>query len=181
MARTNNKKPKTNNHTTMRKTIDNLLGSFLAILLAVMTINVLWQVFSRYVLKTPSSITDELARFLLIWIGVLGAAYASGQNLHLAIDLLPDHLSAKGKRRLQVFINLLIATFALTVFVIGGSRLVYITFYLGQKSAALQIPLGVVYSILPVSGLLIIYYKISNLFYKNKDESLDKKELIENV
>ncbi len=163
----------------MRKTIDKILGSFLAILMAVMTVNVLWQVFSRYILGVPSSFTDELARFFLIWIGMLGAAYASGQNMHLAIDLLPTKLNEKGKRRLHIFINTLIAVFALAVLVIGGSRLVYVTFYLEQKSSALQIPLGVVYSIIPLSGVLIIYYKIADLFMNPLADNFDEDKFAE--
>ena len=53
-------------------------------------------------------------------------------------------------------------------FVIGGSRLVYITFVLGQFSPALQIPLSIIYSVLPVSGLLIIFYKLSDFINYNK-------------
>ncbi|WP_316931840.1 TRAP transporter small permease [Parabacteroides distasonis] len=52
----------------------------------------LWQVLSRYILVSPSSVTDELAGYLLIWVGLLGAAYVSGKNEHLAIDLLLQHL-----------------------------------------------------------------------------------------
>ena len=50
------------------------------------------------------------------------------------------------------------ALFALFVMVIGGARLVSLSFLLGQTSAALQVPLGVVYLALPVSGVLIVVY-----------------------
>jgi TRAP-type C4-dicarboxylate transport system permease small subunit len=147
----------------MRNTIDRILGNILAVLMGAMTLDVLWQVFSRYLLKSPSSFTDELARFLLIWIGVLGAAYVAGQNRHLAIDLLPSRLTGEKKRKLKIFISALIAVFALAVMVLGGSRLVYLTLYLGQKSSALQVPLGYVYLIVPLSGLLVTYYKVDNI------------------
>lgn len=143
----------------MNKKLDLYLGSFLAVLMAIMTLDVLWGVFTRYVVGSQSPWTEELARFLLIWIGLLGAAYASGQQLHLAIDLLPSRLEGKAQRRLQVFINLVIMLFAATVMVIGGIRYVYITLTLGQTSPALQLPMGLVYIIIPVSGLLIIWYK----------------------
>ncbi|MCK4631177.1 MAG: TRAP transporter small permease subunit, partial [Bacteroidales bacterium] len=58
----------------------------------------------------------------------------------------------------------LIAVFALAVFVIGGTWLVYTRFFLGQISAALELPLGYVYLVLPVSGLLMIFYAVSNTF-----------------
>jgi len=144
----------------MKQRVDNILGHILAFLMAVMTVDVLWQVCSRYILRSPSPYTDELARFLLIWIGILGAAYVAGQEKHLAIDLLPQKLEGRNKRRLHFFINLLIALFAIAVMVIGGTRLVFITFNLGQTSSALQVPLGYVYAVVPISGLLVVYYKL---------------------
>jgi TRAP-type C4-dicarboxylate transport system permease small subunit len=147
----------------MKQRVDNILGHILAFLMAVMTVDVLWQVCSRYILRSPSPYTDELARFLLIWIGILGAAYVAGQEKHLAIDLLPQKLEGRSKRRLHFFINLLIALFAIAVMVIGGTRLVFITFNLGQTSSALQVPLGYVYAVVPISGLLVVYYKLITL------------------
>lgn len=72
----------------MRKIIDKSLEAILIFLMAFLVVDVLWQVTSRYVLASPSSVTDELAGYLLIWVGLLGAAYVSGCNEHLSIDLL---------------------------------------------------------------------------------------------
>ena len=147
----------------MKTNIDKYLGIFLSFLMAIITLDVLWGVFTRYALGGQASWTEELARFLLIWIGILGAAYASGQKMHLAIDLLEPKLNPKGQKRLAITIAALIIFFALTVMVIGGARLVYITQILQQRSAALQIPMAIVYSVLPLSGILIIYYKLNQL------------------
>lgn len=147
----------------MRQKIDYVLGSFLAFLMMVMTVVVLWGVFTRYVMSSQASWSEELARFLLIWIGILGAAYAAGQNFHLAIDLLKPKLEVKNQRRLTIFIDLMVIAFALAIMVIGGFRLIYITQVLGQLSPALQVPMSVIYSVVPISGLLVIYYKIADL------------------
>ena len=128
-----------------------------------MVLNVSWQVLSRYVVQNPSSFTDELSRYMLIWLGMLGAAYVAGQNQHLAIDILPNKLSGKPKMKLLVLINLLILLFALIAMVLGGSNLVYITYILEQKSATLQIPLAYIYTIIPISGLLVVYYQICQI------------------
>lgn len=143
--------------------INRILAPTLAALMALMTINVLWQVFSRYILQSPSSFTDELARYLLIWLGMLGAAYAAGQGNHLAIDLLSDRLNGSQKIVVRRIISSLIITFVFAVMVIGGGRLVYITGKLNQTSAALHIPLTVVYAIIPISGILIILYEMERL------------------
>lgn len=145
------------------KKLDKFLEYFLAFLMAMILLSVCWQVFSRYILSSPSSFTDELARYLLIWIGLLGGAYAAGKNMHLSIDLLPSKLNGKSKQRLQLVIHAIVIVFVLSTLVIGGTRLVYITYSLGQTSAAMQIPLAYVYIILPISGLLIIFYKIRDI------------------
>lgn len=147
----------------MRNKIDSVLGKTLVLIMSVMVINVLWQVFTRFVTGNPSSFTDELARYLMIWIGVLGAAYVSGRNLHVAIDILPLRQSKKAQKKLKIIVTILIILFVFFAFVIGGSRLVYISYVLGQQSPALQLPLALVYLIIPISGLLIMYYKISDL------------------
>lgn len=152
---------------TIREKIDKILGNALVIIMATMVINVLWQVFTRFVIENPSSFTDELARYLMIWIGVLGAAYVSGKNMHVAIDVLPKRFSEKSQKKIKHIVDSLVITFSVTVLVIGGLRLVYITYILEQYSPALQIPLALVYFVLPLSGLLIIFYKISDLLNKS--------------
>ena len=147
----------------MRKKIDFILSRSLIVLMAVMVINVLWQVASRYLFASPSTFTDELAGFLLIWVGLLGAGYATGQGLHLAINILPEATTGKTKKALQFATDISIILFALLVMCVGGGRLVYITFDLQQLSSALQLPLGVVYLVLPLSGLIMIYYAIDNM------------------
>ena len=147
----------------LRKKIDKVLGNLLVLIMGVMVINVLWQVFTRFIVGTPSSFTDELARYLMIWLGILGAAYVSGKNMHVAIDVLPQKASVKTQKKLKLIVSVLIILFAVLAMVIGGGRLVYITYVLDQQSPALQIPLSIVYLAIPLSGLLITYYKISDI------------------
>ena len=148
----------------MRKLVDKCLERLLMGLMALLVIDVLWQVLSRYVLASPSSFTDELAGFLLIWVGLLGAAYVTGQEGHLAIDLLVRKADAAWQRRLRALSYLVIALFAVAVMIVGGSWLVYTRFYLGVTSASLQVNLGYVYLVLPLSGLLTAYYAIDSLY-----------------
>lgn len=155
---------------TIRQKIDKTLEFVLVAIMSILVIDVLWQVFSRYVLAAPSSFTDELAGFLLIWVGLLGAAYVAGKNEHLAIDLMLQKLKGAKKRRLQIFINAIVGLFSLVVMCVGGTWLVYTRFYLGVKSAALALPLGYVYLVVPISGILITYYAIDNSRNQNIEE-----------
>ncbi|SFC46575.1 TRAP-type C4-dicarboxylate transport system, small permease component [Zunongwangia mangrovi] len=152
----------------MKKILDKLLGGALVFLMGLIVLAVLWQVFSRYVLQNPSSVTEEIARYLLIWIGLLGAAYASGQQEHLSINILPPKLNPENRIKLMIFINILIVAFCFTVLIIGGGNLVLMNIELGQNSAALHLPLSVVYTVIPISGVLIIIYKLNEIFNPKK-------------
>lgn len=147
----------------LRTQIDSILEKILVVIMSLMVINVLWQVFSRYVMANPSSFTDELARYLMIWVGVLGAAYVAGKGNHVAITYFTEKFTPANLKKVQVIINFTILAFAILGMLIGGMRLVYITLVLEQLSPSLKIPLGAVYAVIPISGLLIIYYKISDL------------------
>ena len=147
----------------MRKKIDNILGILLIILMVTLVLDVVWQVAARYLVKSPSSFTDELARFLLIWVGLFGSPYALGKKKHLAIDLLPNKLTGKKKKNLNRIINVIIILFAFSVLIVGGIRLVYITLAQMQISASLGIPLGYLYLALPLSGLFMIFYCIDDM------------------
>ena len=59
---------------TIIRLIDKALAGTLIIAMVSILLTVIWQVVSRYVLKDPASVTEELSRFILIWIGILGAA-----------------------------------------------------------------------------------------------------------
>ena len=147
----------------LRAQIDKVLERTLVAIMSLMVINVLWQVFSRYLLANPSSFTDELARYLMIWVGVLGAAYVAGKGNHVSITYFSEKFSQVNQKRVRVIINLIVLSFALFGMLVGGLRLVYVTLFLEQLSPALKIPLGVVYAVIPLSGLLIIFYKILDL------------------
>ena len=148
---------------SFRKKLDKVLGQVLAMIMAIMVMNVLWQVFSRYVLGSPSSFTEELARFLMIWIGVLGAAYVAGHNGHVAIDVLARRGNEKYQKQLKQLVRIAIVLFCFFAMVIGGLRLVHITYVLEQYSPALGVPLAMVYMVIPISGLFIMYYKITDM------------------
>jgi len=140
--------------TKLRAGIDRGLETVLAVILGGMVLAVLWQVGTRFLLRDPSSGSEELVRFGLVWLGLLGASYAFGRKAHLAVDLLP-----RG-RKLDIVVALSIAVFAAAVLVGGGIRLVDITLALGQSSASLEIERGYVYLALPLSGVLILFYTL---------------------
>lgn len=160
-----------------KKLINTTLEWTLIVLMAANVLNVLWQVFTRFVLKNPSSFTEELARYLLIWVGLLGASYAAGKKMHLAIDVVVNRFGSKSRMYAEYLIQIFILLFALLVLVIGGIRLVAITLTLNQISAALQVKLGYVYLVLPLSGLLLMFYAVLFIADKNLNQSQGSTEV----
>jgi TRAP-type C4-dicarboxylate transport system permease small subunit len=148
------------------KSLDAVLTRALIALMLILSFSVLWQVISRYVFSSPSSWTEELARFLLIWISLLGAVYAFRTGMHLGLDVLPKKLTGGPARLLKVFSLCLVIVFSLAVLVIGGANLVMMTWELRQYSAVLGLPMAVVYVVIPLSGLLICLYALAAFTYE---------------
>ena len=140
-----------------------IMETILVSIFTILVIDVLLQVFSRYVLNTSFTFTEELARFSLIWLSILGAAYLNGKREHLSMDFLYQKFPAKFQKKVLFFIELCILLFSLIVMVIGGVNLVYTTLHLGQLSGTLRIPLGYIYAVLPFSGLLIMCFSIYHI------------------
>ena len=147
----------------IRSQLDKVIELLLVSILSAMVINVLWQIITRYFSASPSSFSDELARYLMIWLGLMGSAYVSGKKEHVSIDYFLKKLNHKKRVLLNRLIDFIILFFAFFVMIIGGGHLVFVTIKLEQLSPSLQIPLGFVYSVIPLSGLIIIFYQISNI------------------
>lgn len=148
--------------TKIYHTLNRFIEYFLMLIFALLVLDVLWQVFGRYVLNQSFSFTEEFARFALIWLSILGAAYLNGRREHLSMDFLLRKLNEERLKKRMQSIEILMFVFALVVMVIGGGNLVYTTLYLGQISPAMHVSIGYVYAIVPISGLLIMFYSVYN-------------------
>ena len=143
--------------------VSKILEWIMIVIFALLVLDVLFQVFSRYVLGESFTWTEEFARFALIWMTILGAAYLNGKKEHLSMDFLYQKFSASNQKKVAILIEVLIFLFALVVMVIGGVNLVYTTLHLEQLSGTLRIPLGYVYAIMPFSGFLIMCFAVYHI------------------
>lgn len=153
---------------------------FLMILMSVMVIAVVWQVFTRFVINSPSTFTDELSRYLMIWVGIFGGAYTFAIKRHLALEMLMPKLNEKNQHWLHIFINLLVILFSYTVLVYGGSSIVNATLAYNQISPSLtlfgnEIPVGYIYLVSPISGALMILFGVYDIAKSFQSITLIKK------
>ncbi|OHB59925.1 MAG: hypothetical protein A2167_00445 [Planctomycetes bacterium RBG_13_46_10] len=125
-----------------------------------LVIDVVWGVFTRYVLGHQSPWTEELARMLLIWVSLLGASIGFIRRSHLGVDYFVGKLNQRWQTIGQLVVYLLVALFASLVLVYGGYRLVSSALFNGQPSAALKIQWGYVYLAVPISGFFIVIFSI---------------------
>lgn len=141
--------------------VNGLLGSLAVLIFVILVVCVVWQVFSRFVLGTPSTTTDEIARILFMWIAFAGAAYTLGQKRHLAIDIVSLWLEGNKLRMVRILVLAIIAAFCAIVMIYGGWQLVTKTLASGQMTPALRFPMGYVYGAIPFSGLMMLFYCVA--------------------
>ena len=148
---------------TLKAVLDRSLEVLVMVVVAVLVLDVLWQVFTRFVLDNPSTWTEELAVFMLIWVSLLGAAVALNRGAHLGIDYFVGKLPDRAKLATEVVVFLSVALFSLFVMIIGGVDLVLSTLELEQRSPALHVKMGYVYLAVPISGSFLTLYAVIGL------------------
>lgn len=144
--------------TKLVQSLDRLIEVCLTLLMFLIVAAVSWQVLSRYLLHAPSSISEELARFLLIWISMIGAVYCYRTKAHLGLNLLTNKMKPQQQKQAAFFSHLMVFVFAAFVLVIGGSQLVQLSSDPLQLSPALSIPMAIIYLVLPLTGVLFCFY-----------------------
>lgn len=146
--------------------IGELVNKLVALLLVLLIVDVAWQVITRFVLAQPSSFTEEIARFLLIWISLLGASVAYRYADHLGFDLLTKKMDQQKQVIVARFNIVLAMLFGVVVLGIGGGNVVYIVYSMEQYSSVLGINMAYVYSVIPLTGLLFVLFSIERLAAK---------------
>ena len=137
------------------------LEVLLMVMVAVLTLTVLWGVFTRFCLGKQAAYTDELARVLLVWVSMVGAALAFGVKAHLGVDFVVNMLHPEARKTLGMLVQVVTAVLAAVVFVVGGWGLAM--GQMGQQLPTLPVSRGLVYISIPLGGVLICLFALENL------------------
>ena len=137
------------------------LEVLLMVMVAVLTLTVLWGVFTRFCLGKQAAYTDELARVLLVWVSMVGAALAFGVKAHLGVDFFVNMLHPEARKTLGMLVQVVTAVLAAVVFVVGGWGLAM--GQMGQQLPTLPVSRGLVYISIPLGGVLICLFALENL------------------
>ena len=145
----------------VRKGLDTLVGGICVFLFAVMVVVGTYQIVTRFVFNNPSTISEELLTYTFAWMAMFASALVFGKRDHMRMTFLVDKLPDSKRRILEIGIEVLVVAFAVIVLIYGGFTIMQLT--MTQKTASLGIMMGVVYSVVPVCGILIAVYGILNI------------------
>ncbi len=125
--------------------------SFLA-----MVVLTCWQVFTRYILKNPSTWSEELVSYLFAWASLMGSVIVTSERGHMNIPILVERLSLRGRKAVNCFCGLIAFLFSAVILVYGGIQISNLA--MGQMTSSLGVPVGIFYLVLPICGFLNMIY-----------------------
>ena len=146
---------------TIRKWLDKIVGTICIFLFALMVVVGSYQIITRFIFNNPSTISEELLTYSFAWMAMFATAYVFGKRDHMRMGFWADKLTGTKKKVLELVIELIVLIFAASVMVYGGSTIMKLT--MTQKTASLGIPMGIIYTVVPLSGIVIVIYAILNM------------------
>ena len=145
----------------IKRWMNRILAFSSAAMLAAMTVIAFYQVVTRYVFNSPSSWSEELLTYTFSWTSMLAATLVFGERDHMKLSFFSDKVKGRNGVILAIATEAVICVFSVLVLIFGGIAIVNLT--MTQVTASLGIPMGIVYCIMPVSGVLISIYCILNI------------------
>lgn len=161
----------------LRKVIDYVLSRAGAVIFALMVCIGTYQIVTRYFFGRPSTVSEELLTYSFTWMALLASAYVFGKRDHMRMGFIADNVTGTARKLLETAIELLIMVMVAGIMVYGGSSLMKLT--MTQKTASLGIPMGVIYTIVPVSGILVFVYGILNIIDLWRGKEHEQREVKE--
>ena len=152
---------------TIRKGLDKILCAACIFLFGLMVVVGTYQIVTRFIFNSPSTVSEELLTYSFAWMALLSAAYIFGKRDHMRMGFVADKV-------LEICIELLVVAFAGIAMVYGGINIMGLT--MTQTTASLPVTMGVIYTVLPLSGLFIVIYGILNIIDLVHGKGLDHEE-----
>ena len=145
----------------LRNLLNTILRGLAGISFLAMVVLTCWQVFTRYILKSPSTWSEELVPYLFAWASLMGAAIVTSERGHMNIPILVERCSKSGQKVLNCLCELIAFIFSAVILVYGGIQIS--TLAMGQMTSSLGVPIGIFYIVLPLCGILNMIYTVMNM------------------
>lgn len=161
----------------LRKFINTVLSYACGLVFALMVVIGTYQIVARYFFNRPSTVSEELLTYSFTWMALLASAYVFGKRDHMRMGFIADQITGTPRKILEVLIELLIIAMVCGIMIFGGFSIMDLT--MTQKTASLGVPMGVIYTIIPISGILILVYGIMNIIDIVNDVKHEQREVKE--
>ncbi len=155
----------------LKNAMNRMLECICVCIFAFITIVGTYQIVTRYVFNSPSTVSEELLTYSFTWLALLAAALVFGMKEHMAMTYFADKIKGNNRIILAVAMEIIVMLFAISVLIFGGISITRLT--MTQITASLGIPMGYVYAVVPISGIITVIYNILNicgLFKRMKSE-----------
>lgn len=157
----------------IRKGMNTVVSTICIVLFAVMVVVGTYQIITRFIFNSPSTVSEELLTYTFAWMAIFSSAYVFGKRDHMRMTFVADKLPKEQRKILEIIIELLVIAFAVIVLIYGGFTIMGLT--MTQKTASLGVMMGVVYAVVPICGILIAIYGVLNVIdlcagYENTEE-----------
>lgn len=150
-----------------------ILYYFSIVAMSIMLITIFAQVITRYFFHYTPEWSEELARFLFVWVVFLGSALIMGEKGHLSVEFLPNLLKGRvAGKILDILVNLAGYVFIAILFFNGLKMARIMTF---QISPGMSIPMSYIYAVIPLSSILMLLYLIKNTLAIVRGSSADEE------
>lgn len=159
---------------SLRNALTRALNVLAGVSFIAMVVLTCWQVFTRYVLKNPSSWSEELVSYLFAWASLLGASLVTGERGHMNIPIVMEKFSPAVQKLLNIFGELVAFAFSAIILVYGGVTITQLA--MGQMTSSLGVQVGVFYVVMPLCGILNMIYTVLNIADICKGGTPDGKE-----
>lgn len=141
--------------------LNTTLKALSALFFTLLVLATTWQVFSRLVLNSPVTWSEELAKMLFVWLSFLGSALVYGERGHMAVEFLARQFDDRKERFFAIWTHVVSLIFAVFVLVWGGANAAMNAW--SQNLTALPINIGSVYLVMPIAGVAIVLYAIYHI------------------
>ena len=132
--------------------MNKVVHILLILLMVTLVLSVFCQIVVRFFDKSLPW-TEELSRYAMIWMTFLGAAYAISTRAHISMELFVERAQGVTKKLLIVVAAAISGLFFVMMIVKGYELSMRV---MDQSSAVLQIPMGLVYLVMPISGIVLL-------------------------
>ena len=145
----------------LRKVLNRILEILAGVSFLVMVALTCWQVFTRYILGSPSTWSEELVSYMFAWARLMGASLITGERGHMNIPIVVERMNPTLQKVLGVSGELVAFLFSLVILVYGGVKISGLA--MGQMTSFLNGAVGVFYVLMPVCGVVNMIYTVLNI------------------